>query len=167
MTIPDADRTPRQVYEAQVALARSARRIVLSHPRAFVVSHVKGVLRGLRPQAHREWFARLSGRDWESVMPGGMARQLVTAEWQAVPLLAFVLSLVSIAVYVAGVVALACGLWRVVRQNAVTGLAIALFVAYMVLLPGPISYVRFRIPVMPLVCVLASCALPKGCKAHC
>jgi hypothetical protein len=150
-----AEMTPRQLYQAQVALARAAREIVLAHPGAFVASHVKGVLRGLRPWAHREWFARLSGQDWAVAMPDG----LVSAGWQAAPPLALILSLVSVSVYATGVLVSLCGAWRVLRQNTVTGLAIALFVAYMIVLPGPIAYVRFRVPVMPLICVLASCAL--------
>jgi hypothetical protein len=88
-----------------------------------------------------------------------MMDQLAAAGWHAVPPLALVLLLLSVSAYAIGVLASTYGFWRVLRQNKVTGLAIALFVGYMVLLPGPIAYVRFRVPVTPLICVLGSCAL--------
>lgn len=67
-------------------------------------------------------------------------------------------------------------LWRVLPMRLfyasttparVVVLAMAAMIAYMTLLPAPIDYERFRVPIMPLVCALMSGALaPRAALAR-
>jgi hypothetical protein len=54
--------------------------------------------------------------------------------------------------YVAGLVCLAAGLWALRRETAVAVLAATIVIVTLV--PGPIAYVRFRVPVVGLLVAL-------------
>jgi len=61
-----------------------------------------------------------------------------------------------------GLVALALGtlwLWRTQRAFLVW---YAVLVAYVVVLPGPILYERFTLPIVPLLCVGIGCGVQHG-----
>lgn len=164
MATPAVAMTPRQLYQTQAALARAARRIVLTHPRAFVMSHLRGALRGLWPHEYHYWFVLISGRTWHSAMPDGIRSTLATGGPGAVPLLALFLLVLSVGLLAFGIAAMAVGAWRLYQPHAAFVLAAVAFIAYTVLLPGPIAYERFRVPVQPLVCLLMACAVP--CAGH-
>ncbi|MCL5998251.1 MAG: glycosyltransferase family 39 protein [Chloroflexi bacterium] len=149
---------PRESDQATLALADTAREIIANHPAAFVASHVKGVLHGLLPGEYRFWFGQFSGQTWESAMPAGIAGAIRARGWQAVPLLALILFVASVAVTVASGVAMSVGWWRLVRRHVIIASAMGAFILYVLLLPGPIAYERFQVPAVPLVAVLIGCA---------
>ena len=157
--IPLNDLTPPQLYQTQLELAGAARGIIATQPLVFAISHVKGVLRGLLPQEYRFWFMRISGQTWESILPRGIVDQLLTKGWPGVPALALGLFLFFAIPYLFGFVAALLGAWRLLRSNPVMGLAMIALILYAIVLPGPIAYVRFRIPIMPLVYVLIAVAV--------
>ncbi len=158
LSTPTDAMTPRQLYQTQADLADAARGVIVAHPLAFAVSHVKGVLRGLRPQEHRYWFAQFSGRTWDSVMPGGMRSCFAAGRLDEVPLLAFFLLACSGSLYLFGWSGMTIGAWRLFSRHAPFLVGAILFAAYVVFLPGPILYERFRVPIQPLVCLLIACA---------
>ena len=151
--------TPQQTDRAALELADAARGIIAAHPAAFVTSQIKGAVHGLMPQEHRFWFEQLGGQKWDSAMPGGMTNRIRDSGWGAVPPLAPLLSVSYAAFYIIGGAAMAIGWWRLSRTDGVTAAAMGLFIVYMLVLPGPIAYERFRIPIMPLAFVLMGCAL--------
>jgi 4-amino-4-deoxy-L-arabinose transferase-like glycosyltransferase len=155
---PLHEMSPRMADQATLVLAGVSRDIIAAHPIAFVESHVKGVLRGLLPDEYRFWFAQFTGRTWESAMPGGIAAAVREGGWQSVPWLAAVLFVAFTALYAIGYALAVVGLWRLGRIDRVAALALGLSIAYMVVLPGSITYERFILPVMPLGCVLIGCA---------
>lgn len=150
--------TPRQLDQVQLELARVARGIIAAHPWAFATSHAKGVVRGLVPQDYRFWFSEFSGQSWESAMPSGIFTHIRQKGWRAVPPLALGLFMVVSISYAVGYTAAIIGAWRASSRDRMIVIAIVLFIAYMLVLPGPIAYERFRVPIMPLVCVFMGCA---------
>lgn len=157
--IPSSEMTPRQLDQLAVELAKVSREIVISHPKAFLIAHVKGVARGLLPQEYRSWFEKLSGQSWESIMPNGMASFIRDRGWRSVPLLALLLFVVFFTLYAVVYITMVIGLWRLSHHDQALAWAIGLFVVYMVILPGPIAYERFRVPIMPLAFASAGCAI--------
>jgi hypothetical protein len=95
-------------------------------------------------------------------MPGGIAAAVREDGWPRVPWLAAILFVAFTALYAIGYALAVVGLWRLSRTDRAAALALGLSIAYMVVLPGPISYVRFILPVVPLGCVLIGCAALAG-----
>jgi hypothetical protein len=161
--VPANARTPQQTDQVTLELAETARDIIAAHPAAFVASHLKGAARGLRPQEHRFWFEQLSGQRWDGAMPDGLLDLMRDSGWGAVSPLASLLSVIYVTFYIAGGAALLIGLWRLSRRDRIIAVAVGFFIIYMLILPGPIAYERFRIPIMPLAFALMGCALyPRG-----
>ncbi len=160
--VPTDRMTPYQLDQVQVNLSQEARRIIARYPMAFVTSHVKGAVRGLAPQDPRFWFEALSGQTWGSVMPEGIARAFLDGRWRSLPRLAIGLFAFFAATYLIAYAAALVGLWRLLKVHPVMAWATGLAIGYMLLLPGPIAYERFRLPVMPLICALMACALMRG-----
>jgi hypothetical protein len=160
-SIPLRAMTPRQSDAAQRALAQSAREIIAAHPRAWVTSHIRGALHGALPQSYRFWFEQLSGQLWENAMPGGMISLLLHDGWRSVSPIALALFILFTTLYTLGLGAALVGLCRL-RHKRVMLVAMTLFIVYMLILPGPIAYERFRVPVAPLLCVLMGCAAWKS-----
>jgi len=154
---PMDELTPRQIDQVQIETARVARDIITRHPAAFVTSHVRGAFRGLLPQGHRFWFAQLSGQTWDSVMPNGMMTLLLSRRWRDTPPLALALFTVFVLIYALGLAVTLRGAWRLCHSDPVIASAMLLFIGYMIILPGPIAYERFQVPIMPLVLVLTAC----------
>jgi 4-amino-4-deoxy-L-arabinose transferase-like glycosyltransferase len=158
--------TPRQLDQAQIELADAARSIIVQYPAAFVISHVKGTLHGLPPQDHRYWYQLFTGETWESVVPGGMFAAFFKDSGYPVPLLAVTLFVFFAAAYALAYALAMVGTWRLYHTEPVLVLAIVAFVVYMIFLPGPISQERFRVPIVPLACVLMASAVYRGADVH-
>lgn len=152
------DMTPRQIDRVQIELAKASRAIIIAHPIAFITSHAKGTLRGLLPrEEYRFWFQRLSGQTWESAMPSGMVNLVRNGGWRVVPPLALILFVIFLMIYALGFVTVLAGIWHLSRYDKTVAVTMAAVIAYMIILPGPIAYERFQVPVMPLVFVLMGC----------
>jgi 4-amino-4-deoxy-L-arabinose transferase-like glycosyltransferase len=163
-SVPEKKMTDRQRDQAQVELANVARSVIAAFPIAFVASHAKGAWRGLSLREHQFWFTQLTGKPWEVAVPGDVATLMLDVRWRTVSRLA-IASYALFALTYAGVIALsALGGWRLFKLNRVMALAMLAFIAYMIVLPGPIAYERFHLPFAPLVCVLAACGV--WCVSH-
>jgi len=143
------------------------------HPWAWMDSHLQGLIRYLEPQIYRVLHVRFTGRAWPGDVlddalihvlrliarrDGRKAADILAQErW---------LKLNSLqkgiwwAMVIAQFVALGLmllGAWRLRRRPA---LVVALLgtIAYVLWVPGPIAYERFRVPVLGLILTLV--ALP-------
>jgi hypothetical protein len=163
--IPPEQMTARQADQAQREVADMAGEIIRRYPLQFVQSQLAGVLHGWLPQDHQYWYTYLTGKPWESFAPAGIAALLRDNGWQAMPPLALVLSIVFPVLYLVGFVLGLIGAWRVRRTGGMTALAMLLCIVALTVLPGPIAYERFRVPIMPLVCVFIGCSLYEGSGA--
>jgi 4-amino-4-deoxy-L-arabinose transferase-like glycosyltransferase len=169
----DTTLTAAEALRRRHDMASIAQGVIRGHPLAFVTAHARGVLRSFVPSLHRYWYGYLAGRDWPEVdsLAGvlrrgvGQARagdgqgglRLLGAWWQEQPPLARGLWLLSTAVHVLAYLLVAAGLWALRRRPPILiglGLTLLLFLV----LPGPIAYVRFWVPIMPVTCVLMACA---------
>jgi 4-amino-4-deoxy-L-arabinose transferase-like glycosyltransferase len=154
----------REASRRSAEMATVARSILQEHPRAFLVAHLRGTVRSLIPELHRYWYAALTGRPWpvtESLQDALSSRQGV---WQALgdwwgrhSALARGLWVTSMTVSAAGLVLLVAGAWAL-RRRPVVLLSFGLLFFYLVLLPGPIGYVRFWMPGVPLAVAVMACA---------
>jgi hypothetical protein len=160
--IPLSAMTPAQLDQAQVELAAAARQVVAANPVAFALSHLKGSLRGLLPLEQRTWFAALTGRTWESVMPGGYLNQAAAGDGGSTLGVALACLALALALYAFVYTAAVAGAWRLARCEPVLTLAIGVLIVYLLLMAGPISYERFRLPAMaPLITLIAGLFLPR------
>lgn len=160
------DRADRQVYQV-------ARQVLARHPGAWAVSHLQGTLRYLEPQTYRVLYAHWTGHIWppdvlddalihtvRALAYGGWdeAGRIVTQErWSRLtPLQQATWWGQFGAVLLTTALALR-GAWAL-RRHPMLLLAVAGTIAYVLVLPGPIAYERFRVPVLGPILALA--ALP-------
>jgi len=158
--------------ERQREVATVAREIILRHPGHFLRSHLSGVLRSLLPQEHRLWYELLTGRDWQALpaAKGAVMQALrlvlhwrppeaVKLVWRErvvkMPPLALMLGLAGTLVACGSTLLALRGAYRLRTQPAVL-LTLASMWAYLAFLPGPIAYIRFRVPVMPIAIALVA-----------
>ena len=158
-----ADRRERQI--AQVAWET-----VLAHPWAAVRAHLTGFVRAWAPQEQAFWYSHLTGRPWENQnVAANVYRDAVEILCAGRPFEAFTFAFVRpwtrldlwgcLLWYAWGVghllaVALMfAGGWRLRRRPALV-LLLGTLMLYATLPPGPIGYVRFRVPVVPLMTIL-------------
>ena len=162
-----------EVLQRQRQLAATAGKIIAEYPSAFITSHLKGVLRSLLPSVHRHWYAYLTHRPWpvgESLRSvfaaalettghgdwtGGVG--IIARWWGQHPKLARWLWAASIAVYILSYKLILAGLWAL-RARPDLLVSLGLILLYLVLIPGPIAYIRFWVPGLPLAAAAMGCA---------
>jgi hypothetical protein len=154
--IPVRQMTPEQTDRHQRVLAEVAGGIIRAHPGAFVASQFSQVARTWLPYDHQLWFTHLTGKNWNETIPEPFLN--TWASGQTVSRVAVALFFAFHGLYAAGLIATLIGAWRLLRISStstrVVILVMAAMIVYMTILPGPIGYERFRVPVMPLVCAL-------------
>jgi hypothetical protein len=158
-----------QLRYQQTLMADASRRIVTGHLWAYLDAHLQGVLRAVLDPGHRVWYYVLTGQDWSStgVVPsiiqrmawslrraavGDALRAFWTQRLRDIPALAAALWWALTLQRALVIFLVLRGLWRL-RTNWVVGALLAGVVLYHVLLPGPIAYDRFYVPIVPVVCV--------------
>jgi 4-amino-4-deoxy-L-arabinose transferase-like glycosyltransferase len=159
----EADRRERQI--AQVALE-----FVLAHPVAAARAHSVGFLRSWAPQEQAFWYAHLTGQPWETtgvaantfrdaveILCAGRPFEAIQfgfiQPWERLDPLARLLWYGwGLGHFLAGGL-MVVGLWRL-RHRPAIAVALAATILYATFPPGPIGYVRFRVPVVPLITVL-------------
>jgi 4-amino-4-deoxy-L-arabinose transferase-like glycosyltransferase len=164
------DTPPRSVREVEARrgqLAAVAREVIAQHPQAFILSHLAGFGRAWIPQEHRFWYEFLSGQSWAELQTAegaaGQALNVLRHEglaaalrflWQErvakLPPLALALWYGWLLAYLMSAVLLGLGTWRLRGDPGLLWLVWGT-VFYVTFLPGPISAVRFRVPVAPLL----------------
>jgi len=145
--------------------------IVRAHPADFIVAHTWSWLRSFVPQEHRFWYERLSGQRWDALpalqgdalgraLEAARHGQLVAAvnviireRLLALPPLALVLWIGWGIGYLVGAILFCVGALRL--KPHVLSLVFVATVFYVTFLPGPISQIRFRLPVVPVILLLA------------
>ena len=152
-----------------------AREVLLRHPVAWLGSHLQGLVRYLEPHTYRVIYARLAGRPWpgdvlddvllhalRALARGDLAQAgglIVTQRWTRLDTAGratwwgtFLGHLLALGLALSGA-------WRLRGRPAALAL-LALTIAYLLWLPGPIAYERFRVPVTSLLLVLVAAAVP-------
>jgi 4-amino-4-deoxy-L-arabinose transferase-like glycosyltransferase len=168
-----------EAVRQQREMATTARDLIRQYPSAFLVSHLKGVMRSFVPSVHRYWYAYVRKKPWpekealRTILEEAWSRtgngqwhtglQLVGAWWSRHPPLAQGLWLASAIVQTLGYVLVTVGMWRLRnRPGALVGAALILLC--LALLPGPIAYIRFWVPGVPLAVTLIGVAF---CRSEC
>ncbi len=176
--IPAAPAAAAEAARRQEEVAAVAHDIILAHPAAFVASHLLGVLRSLAPALHRYWYTDLTGQPFpEAASPravlravGGIGTPVARlARLQALPALALGLLLASYGLTAAACVLLAGGLVFLWHRQPGLFVSVGLTLAYYVVLPGPLAYVRFWVPAAPLMAAgmaLAFAGWARGLEAN-
>ena len=160
----DRDRRLREIAEV-------AGEIVRAHPVDFIVSHTQSWLRSFIPQDHKFWYTHFTGRDWEAAAIQGdalgralaavgrgeighAARVMIDERLRGLPPLALVFWAFWGVMYVAAAVLLVIGALRMRPRLLAAFLLITIF--YVTFVPGPISQIRFRLPVTPTILLLVA-----------
>ena len=153
--------------------------IIRAHPGHFFSSPLSAVARSLIPSEHRFWYEHLTGVRWEELglaegVTGGAGTAIAQGHlgaglrilWQErvvkPPPLASVLWAGWLLAYGLGFVVLGLGIYRL-RHRPAVAFALVATIVYVIVVPGPISYVRFRVPVMPLILALDVIGLWGAC----
>ncbi len=144
--------------------------IIREHPVDFITAHTRAWIWSLLPQEHRFWYERLSGQRWDelpALRGDALGRALSAAREGQVLAAAGIL----VRERLLGLPPLALGLWllwglgylasfvlftwgAIRLRPRVLALVLVAAVFYVTFLPGPISQIRFRIPVVPAIIVL-------------
>jgi 4-amino-4-deoxy-L-arabinose transferase-like glycosyltransferase len=153
-------------------MAVVAKDIIRQHPSAFVRSHLRGVLNSFVPSLHRDWYIYLVGKPWpenealrttlnqaigeigQGDWSAGLG--LVTDWWRQLPALARGLWLASNTLQCLAYGLVVAGLWSL-RTRPGVFFSLGLVLLYLLLLPGPIAYVRFWMPGVPLATGVMAC----------
>jgi 4-amino-4-deoxy-L-arabinose transferase-like glycosyltransferase len=154
-------------YNHQVYL--QARQVLFQHPFFWLKSHFQGLGRYLEPQTFRVCYARFSGKEWPpDVLQDAVihvfreigrgdwakARELISQErWAKLTALQGTIWWGTLAGQVIGLFLTLRGLYKLRRQPA-TAIVLIAVISYVMWLPGPIAYERFRVPVMSLILTL-------------
>lgn len=173
-SVDDAQLSARERDARLQQLTEVAREMVQEHPVDFVLAHTKAWLWSFVPQEHKFWTAWLSGEPWPIAPAAGDAlgralqaagrgavgegvRILVSERLLSLPPLALALwltwgigTLAMVALFVAGAIRL--------RPRLLSAFLV-LTVGYVTFVPGPISQIRFRLPVIPLILLVACVGL--------
>ena len=161
--------TPNELDTHERQISRYAREIVTSHPIHAVRAHVTGFLRSWAPLEQSFWYTHLSGRRWEDTgVPAQSYRDAVeilldgrlfesiqvgiVGPWKQLDPVARLLWYGWGVAHIVGIGLLVFGIWRM-RRRPVLALVMLIIIFYATFPAGPIAYVRFRVPVMPLIIV--------------
>ena len=173
LTVREMDLANYQVYA-------TARQVLLEHPLAWLLSHAQGMARYLEPQTYRVCYARFTGRPWPPdvlddaailvlrALGSGdwsVAGQIIVQErWLKLSRLQGVVWWGTFAGQLVGLALMLRGAHRL-RSQRVLVMALLLAIAYVLWVPGPIAYERFRVPVMSLILALIAASLPVAIQA--
>jgi 4-amino-4-deoxy-L-arabinose transferase-like glycosyltransferase len=179
--VEDASLSARERDARLQQLETVAREIVREHPVDFLAAHTKAWLWSLVPQEHKFWYTRLSGTPWSALPPEGDAlgralkavrrgaivegaRILIEERLLALPPLALALWVGWGLLYLTGAVGFVRGALRL-RPRILSFFLVAT-VFYVTYVPGPISQIRFRLPVIPLILLLIVAGFLQQRRAH-
>lgn len=175
---PSSDESKLSTRERDVRLQQitaTALDIIRAHPVDFIVSHTQGWLWSFLPQDHKFWYALLSGQSWDELPAEGdamgralqaarrgdmaaAANALIRGRILALPPLALALWLGWGIGYLITAFLFFIGILRLCAAKGpprILALVFAATVFYVTFLPGPISHIRYRLPVVPIILLLA------------
>ncbi len=170
----------RELYIADHQVYLVAREVLARHPFAWVGSHAQGLLRYLEPQTFKACYARFTGREWppdvlddaiihllRAVLSGDVpaAWEIVADErWNRLSVAQRAVWWSTLVAQLAGSALVLRGAWRL-RGVSPAALPLLMAACYLLALPGPIAYERFRVPVMGVLLALLSCGAGVICVA--
>jgi hypothetical protein len=173
LTVREMDTANHQVYV-------TARQVLFEHPLAWLLSHAQGMARYLEPQTFRVCYARLTGRPWppdvlddaailvlRAVGSGdwSVAGQIVAQErWSKLTRLQGTIWWATFAGQLIGLGLMLRGVYKL-RWQPVLVVSLLLTIGYVLWVPGPIAYERFRVPVMSLVLALIGTSASSATRA--
>jgi hypothetical protein len=169
--VPQATLTARDLDQRLQEIAEVSGEIVRAHPLDFVVSHTQSWLWSFVPQDHKFWYTHLIGQAWETSVPQGdvlgraltalgrgepgqAVRMVIDERLRGLPPLALAFWALWGAMYGAAVVLLVIGALKMRPRLLAAFLLITIF--YVTFVPGPISQIRFRLPVTPAILLLVA-----------
>jgi hypothetical protein len=163
----------RELDKANEQVYWTARQILAQHPAAWLASHAQGLARYLEPHTYRACYARFAGQEWPPDVLDDAAihwiRALARADWRTagqiiaeerwnkLDVLQGVVWWGTVAGQLVGLSLVVRGAWSLRRQPALAA-ALLLTVLYVLWIPGPIAYERFRVPVTSLISALIGVA---------
>jgi len=166
------DTANRQVFQAAVEVLRA-------HPLAWLRSHALGTTRYLEPRTYRVVLYRLTGRPWppdalddavlhvtRALSRGDWAeagRILGQERWSRLSPIERSIWWTTLLGQCIGLVLAVRGV-RSMRGSPAEAVAVVGTAFYLLWLPGPIAYERFRVPVTGLICVLIGLSIVPGCR---
>jgi hypothetical protein len=159
----ELDAHNRQVYVV-------AQEILRQHPIAWLSSHAQGMGRYLEPQTYRVCYAQFAGRGWppdiledaavhviREISAGHWAKAgeiVATERWAKLDTAQRVIWWGTFVGQFLGLRLMLRGTWRLLRHHPSLALTLLLTTAYVLWVPGPIAYERFRVPVTSLIMAL-------------
>jgi 4-amino-4-deoxy-L-arabinose transferase-like glycosyltransferase len=114
------------------------RTLILSHPLVYAAAFAAGIARMFKPD-----------RD---ILPALLGVAHDSSTWSVISVVAWAQLAIVYALA-------ACGTWILLKRSAATAFVPLGLVVYFLFLAGPEMYPRFRVPVMPALCMLAAAAL--------
>jgi 4-amino-4-deoxy-L-arabinose transferase-like glycosyltransferase len=166
--------TARELDTANHQVYLIARQVLRRHPAAWLVSHVQGMGRYLEPQTYRVCYARFSGQEWpphildDAVIhviralgraDWAQAGQIISEErWSKLDPLQGLIWWATFAGQILGLVLVYRGARRL-SSRPVLLVALLLTIGYVLWIPGPIAYERFRVPVTSPILALLGTAI--------
>lgn len=167
---PDAIASPPEADQRERQIAGAAWEVVLANPWEAARAYLIGFARSWSPLEQTFWYARLSGDSWEETgvaansfrdaaeiliagRPAEAFKVAFVKPWGPLDPLARVLWYGWGLGRILGLTLMAIGVWHL-RQRPALALVLLATIVHATLPPGPIGYVRFRVPVMPLITVL-------------
>jgi hypothetical protein len=165
--------SPRELDVANRQVYRVAGEVLSQHPLAWLGSHALGMLRYLEPQGYRILHARWTGRPWPpDVLEDAILhtiRGLVRGEWDTVERiigqerwarispLQRVLWWGTFLAQMGALLLILRGVW-LLRAHPALAVGLLGTLAYVLWLPGPIAYERFRVPMTSGIATLIAVA---------
>jgi 4-amino-4-deoxy-L-arabinose transferase-like glycosyltransferase len=180
---PTRTLSPREADQREQQIARVAWDIVKAYPGQALQAHLVGFVRSWAPQEQTFWYTHLSGRRWEETGIGANRyRDAVEIFFAGRPIEALEFAVVEPwtqldalgaalwygwgMAHLIGGCLMMLGVWRL-RHHPAIALAMGLTILYATFPPGPIGYVRFRVPVVPVITVLEVAGLVFLANAAC
>ncbi len=169
--VPQETLTARDLDQRLQEIAAVSGEIVRAHPVDFAISHTQSWLWSFVPQDHKFWYTHLTGQNWEMVAGQGdvlgralaalgrgefgqAVRLVIDERLRGLPPLALAFWALWGAMYGAAAALLVVGALRTRPRLLAAFLLITVF--YVTFVPGPISQIRFRLPVTPVILLLAA-----------
>ena len=168
-TVDDAQLSARERDMRLQQLTDVAGEIVRGHPIDFVLAHTKAWLWSFVPQEHKFWTVWLTDAPWPVELDSGDAlgralravgrgavgdgvRIVVVERLLHLPPLARILWVAWGVGYMIATVLFVVGAIRLRPRLLSAFIVVTIF--YVTFVPGPISQIRFRLPVVPLILLL-------------
>lgn len=126
-------------------LGEEGKKVILGKPLTFLASHLINIPRTLFP--YYPPFSKLTGSDA-----------------MIFPILSFIVDLLTMVFFVLGSFFFFLKRWLSPNSNKALMYIMMAMIIYFSFIPGVVGYSRFRVPVLPYICILSSVGLREICQ---